>query len=433
MNHFLTFGAGQKFIEAKERLVIQAQKTGIFQKIESYIDNDLKQIEEFWSKHGDFVLKNTRMYGYGIWKPFLVLKELEKMNTGDRLFYADSGCEFDFDCENPKEAYEELVSHMDKHKIIGTLCNWDKHMNKMDLVLYLEMQNHPGFMTEQIQATTFLIEKTDETYALIKEWYETCENYHMINDEPSFSKNRSDYDEHRHDQSIFSLLLKKRGFYDNVPKEITLENVICLSRNRSGIHFPACRVTGSIFYSLHFGDEFINGLQIIQMSKLIRQHNPQYILETGFGSGRTMATMIQSCRKKPILKYVNCDKNYRLYDPVSTAYKAHNTVMCPYIKWYEKRSVDLFREKKIEDDFPEGIEWATIDGDPTYEGCLCELFSVLPHMKSGGIIYIVVDRNKGKNRNIADATDFFCKYNESKLTVHIEDVVGQEIKYVVVQ
>ena len=99
MNHFLTFGAGKKFIQAKDRLVIQAEKTGIFDYVVSYIDEDLKEIPEFWDKHGDFVTRNPRMYGYGIWKPYLIIRQLEQMNVGDRLFYADSGCDFDLDCQ----------------------------------------------------------------------------------------------------------------------------------------------------------------------------------------------------------------------------------------------------------------------------------------------------------------------------------------------
>jgi len=51
-------------------------------------------------------------------------------------------------------------------------------------------------------------------------------NYPLINDDASVIPNRPDYDDHRHEQSVMSLLLKKREFYP-IPKEITLESVIC--------------------------------------------------------------------------------------------------------------------------------------------------------------------------------------------------------------
>ena len=434
MKRFCTFGAGGKFIEATERLVKQATKADMFDEIVSYTDTDLKSMSEFWSIHGDFVLGNPRMYGYGIWKPFLVMKELEGLADGDILFYADSGCEFDLDCENPKEEFDKIIDNLQKkdHPFIATLCNWDKNMNKMDTVCALEMQDHPEFLTEQIQATTFVMVKCERTTAFVKEWYELCSNYPLINDVPSVIPNRPDYDDHRHEQSVMSLLLKKREFYP-IPKEITLESVICMSRNRSGCYFPACRVTGSSFYSLHFGDEFIEGNQIIQMSKIVRKYNPQYIFETGFGSGRTAATMIQSCRTKPILKYVNCDKNYSLYNPVSCNFRKYCQDMCPFFKTFENRSSELLRNGFLKSEFPDGIDWFTVDGDPNYSGCLCELVSVLPYMKIGGIIYIVADRDKRKNANVRDATDFFGEIFESRITKVLDDVIGREICHFIVK
>ena len=430
MKRFFTFGAGEKFTKAAKRLESQAIKTSMFDEIVTYLDTDLYMMPDFWNVHGDFVEKNPRMYGYGIWKPYLILKELEGMHDGDILFYADSGCEFDLDCENPKDEFDIILEHMKTHKFIATLCNWDKNMNKMDLVLYLDMLEHEGFMSEQIQATTFVMEKNDKIVEFVKVWYDLCSNYSLVNDDPSISNNREYYDEHRHEQSIMSLLLKKRGLY-TVPSEVSLESVICLSRNRSEIHFPACRVTGSNFYSLHFGDEFIEGNQIIHMSKMVRKCNPQYILETGFGSGRTAATVIQSCRKKPIIKYVNCDKNYHLYDPISVSYRQYCHDMCPFFESFERRSNELFRGNFLKETFPTGIDWFTVDGDPTYSGCLCELMSVLYHMNPNSIMYVVSDRNKRINFDVRDACDFVAEVFKNKVSFHIDDVVGKEVGYFV--
>jgi len=433
MKRFFTFGAGDNFIDATERLVNQATKTDIFDEIVSYTDSDLKSMSDFWGIHGEFVLSHPRMYGYGIWKPYLVMKELEGLVDGDILFYADSGCEFDLDCENPKEEFDKIIEKLQTdHKFIATLANWDKNMNKMDTVCSLEMQDHPEFLTEQIQSTTFVMEKCERTTSFVKEWYELCCNYHLINDVSSNIPNRPEYINHCHEQSVMSLLLKKKEFYP-IPTEITLESVICISRNRSGVYFPACRVTGSSFFSRYLGDEFIDVNQIIQMSKLVRKYNPQYIFETGFGSGRTAAVMIRSCRTLPILKYVNCDKNYNLYTPVSCHFRKHCQDMCPFFKTFENRSSELLRNGFLKNEFPEGIDWFTVDGDPNYSGCLCELVSVLPLMKKGGIVYIVADRDKRKNVNVRDATDFFGEIYESRLIKVLDDVIGREICHFIVK
>jgi hypothetical protein len=438
MKRFFTFEPESKYTAA-ERLVFQATKTEIFDEVVSYTDMDLQCMSDFWDVHGEFVDKHPIMFGYGIWKPYLVMKELEGLNDGDILFYADPGCDFDLDCENPKEEFEKIVANLKDHKFIASTSNsliiTDRNMTKMDAVKYMDMEDHPGYLTEQIQATTFVLEKCERTSKFVKEWYELCSHYHLINDDESVVPNNpTDYNDHRHEQSVMSLLLKKRAFYP-VPDQITIESVICLSNNRSGTHYPACRVTGSSLYSLHFGDEFIEGSQIVQMSNLIRKYNPQTILETGFGSGRTAATMIQSksmCHTLPILKYVNVDKNYSLYNPISSNFRKYCQDMCPFFKTFERRSSDLLRTGFMEEEFPEGIDWFTVDGDPTYPGCLYELVSGLKHMKKGGIIYVVADRVKRKNVDIKEACDFFEVLFASRLIKKLDDVCGKEICYFVV-
>lgn len=93
---FITFGAGgDNYIEAGNRLIEQAKSLELFDKITLYKDADLKADTEFWEKHGDFIEKNKRGYGYWIWKPYLIKKSMDSMKDGDILLYADCGCEID--------------------------------------------------------------------------------------------------------------------------------------------------------------------------------------------------------------------------------------------------------------------------------------------------------------------------------------------------
>jgi hypothetical protein len=45
----------------------------------------------------------------------------------------------------------------------------------------------------------------------MKEWLELCCNYHNITDSPSILQNSPEYCEHRHDQSLLSIVLYKHG------------------------------------------------------------------------------------------------------------------------------------------------------------------------------------------------------------------------------
>ena len=48
---------------------------------------------------------------------------------------------------------------------------------------------------------------------MFKLWYETCCKYHLLNDKHSISPNYDEFIEHRHDQSIFSVIRKKFNTY----------------------------------------------------------------------------------------------------------------------------------------------------------------------------------------------------------------------------
>ena len=64
------------------------------------------------------------------------------------------------------------------------------------------------------QASMIFIKKNNTTLEFVKEWYNLSCNYHFIDDSPSILKNDDTFKEHRHDQAIFSLLLKTDKYKD---------------------------------------------------------------------------------------------------------------------------------------------------------------------------------------------------------------------------
>ena len=296
--HFLTFGGGAKnFHDAARRLTKEAHKSNIFSTVHCYFDHDLESMDDFWIAHGNFIKNNKRLYGYCLWKPYLVLKLLETMQDGDRIFYADAGCQFDFDCEDPKKQYDEMVKHMGDQVMTATYCNVDYNMTKWDLVLHLNMQDHPRLKTSQIQATTFMLTKCDRIMTFVRLWYTICCNYHLLDDSPSKAPNHSHYDEHRHEQSIFSLLAKKLDLYDPGPmyKKTNIEKVICLIRNRTGATFPCCRVTGSPYFNFHSGGDHVNIEPLKLLIKALSTFRPRIVKEQNYDSGRSACAVLMMC------------------------------------------------------------------------------------------------------------------------------------------
>jgi hypothetical protein len=239
----MSFGGPSKnYHEGLNRICNQAKQFNIFDDIFSYTEKDLMDDLEFWNKHSDFILNNTRGYGYWLWKPYLIKKTLDKINDGDTLLYADCGCELNI---NGKPKIYDFINTVKMKKIIATSAtSSDYDYTKMDLIKYLHMEDNIELLKKpHIQATVLLLVKTSEIIELVNEWYNIgSSDYHFINDSPSINNNFKNFIEHRHDQSIFSLLVKKNNLinYDMDPTNfISSKNgmnyPIWTSRNRCGI------------------------------------------------------------------------------------------------------------------------------------------------------------------------------------------------------
>ena len=97
----------------------------------------------------------------------------------------------------------------------------ENQWTKRDLLEKLGMSDTTS---GQLMATSFIIRNTPETHTLVRQWRDLCEQYALIDDEPSVAGPEANgFREHRHDQSVWSLLRKQFGavvlddetFWDN--------------------------------------------------------------------------------------------------------------------------------------------------------------------------------------------------------------------------
>jgi len=213
--YFVSFGGPtQNYYNAVNRIHSQINNLKIFDYNIKYTDIDLKNDIEFWQKHGKFIENNKRGYGYWLWKPYIILKTLNKMQNDDILLYADAGCEIIMNPTKMKQLFKkchmyDILYTSSYHKV--------KRWTKRDLLNYLNMDNSYFINSIQSQAGVILIKKNNKNCNIINEWYNIASNnYNFIDDSPSTLQNYNDFVEHRHDQTIFSLLTKKYNLnYDN--------------------------------------------------------------------------------------------------------------------------------------------------------------------------------------------------------------------------
>ena len=227
---FITFGSHDGYIHAALRLTNQAKSFNIFSSITAYTGKYLMADTSFWNKHGDFIRNNKRGCGYWLWKPYLIQKSMKQLEDGDMILYIDCGCELDIQEKEFLEFYMETVK---KDKILGcnTFCLEEK-WNKRDVIHLLDMNNSPHLKTFQHEAGALLILVCPETRELVDQWYDVSCTYHNIDDSPSILMETDIFKEHRHDQSIFSLLTKKHNLFSKINMK---EKCIKYIRNKTGI------------------------------------------------------------------------------------------------------------------------------------------------------------------------------------------------------
>jgi hypothetical protein len=184
----------------------------------------------FWDTHKDFILSNQRGYGYWIWKPYIIKHVFDHMmNDWDILLWSDAGCEINLLQEKP---FSVLWKTTYADKIVGSFNRPEIEWTKRDAFIFLEMdQNKEAYDTNQHQASVISFCKTPSTSTIVNIWFQTCSTqYNLLDDSPSKNTKRGPFREHRHDQSIFSLLTKKFKVYSG--KSIEDISPVVINRNR---------------------------------------------------------------------------------------------------------------------------------------------------------------------------------------------------------
>lgn len=233
----LTFGGGnRRFNDALTRFKVQFEELEIFDEIITINDKNLKEKEEFWEKNGKFIENNKRGYGYWVWKSYLIKEQLKCMSEGDILFYADVGCEVD---NSKRNNFMELKEYFMQDNSVPILARKqigykEEHYCKMDTFVALDCCDASIMKTPQYQSGILGIKNCQKARDFVEKWYyySCLDNYHLVDDTPSKLDNAKKFIEHRHDQSILSILYKKT--FPAVTPSIEVGNCVFILRTRHG-------------------------------------------------------------------------------------------------------------------------------------------------------------------------------------------------------
>jgi hypothetical protein len=187
---------------------------------------DKNDIDSDFLQKNNSILNSTRGGGYWLWKPYIINKTLEKLNDNDILFYLDSKYYF---IENFKNLYFEYMKNNDlliwKNKpndIIWYMKNWCK----MDIIIKYNMYDKIFIENaEDCWGGALIIKKNNNTIKYMKEWLDMCCIYENITDSPTEIENNNEFIEHRHDQSLLSIIIYKYNIKMQYFEKKYLQNV----------------------------------------------------------------------------------------------------------------------------------------------------------------------------------------------------------------
>ena len=179
-------------------------------KVNEFYGYKPKDIDHDFREKNKYILEKGRGNGYWLWKPYFLYKTLkEKLDYGDYLIYSDAAIMY-------VDLAQKLVDFLKEKKLdmyLPRLPHLERQYTKRDAFILLGVDQPFYAETGQFNAAFQIYRKTKFTEFFLAEYLYYAQDKRIITDDANELGvgNYDDFRDHRHDQSILSLLTKKYG------------------------------------------------------------------------------------------------------------------------------------------------------------------------------------------------------------------------------
>lgn len=204
MKVVLTNLSNHLYEDSRKRLNDSAKKFGI-EEIYSYDISEIKNTN-FYQENIE-ILSNPKGIGYWLWKPYIILEALKKVEKGDIVIYCDCGLEI-------LESLSPLISICNEKEDILLFRNAND-INlawvKRDCFILMDCDCEEFWNGAHCDASLSLYKKSNSSMQFVTEWLNWGTNKYIISDYPNVcgKDNLPGFIDHRWDQAILSLLALK--------------------------------------------------------------------------------------------------------------------------------------------------------------------------------------------------------------------------------
>ena len=205
---FVTYG-DDSFTRSRTRLAREAASyPGVFAHV---LPLNRSSIDPAWAAANAALLAARRGGGFWVWKPHLLLRVLEEhMQYGDVLLYVDAGCTLVAD---PSPYLALAATHgLVLFRNVFPMWSWTKGFTFKAAGVDMADYGDIG----QVAAGIIALQKRPWVLALLREWEQLMtKDPRVVNDDNTSAlvANHPSFNEHRHDQSVLSLLAVKYGIF----------------------------------------------------------------------------------------------------------------------------------------------------------------------------------------------------------------------------
>ena len=212
--HLVTFGT-MKYFHRQKLLGLSAKLNRVVDTVTDW--SPKKLIAAGFKERVKDIRLEERGSGYWSWKPFIILERLNQVSDGDMVFYCDVGRRYPFTLlDQPITAFIEWIDSIGQDMMPGVENTWDGpvcYWTKRKALISLEMDKPEVYNSTIIQAGFSFWRAGAISRNFIRKWMDLCSQRDLISDDPSpfGSPEIPEFCEHRHDQSLLTLLCLKEG------------------------------------------------------------------------------------------------------------------------------------------------------------------------------------------------------------------------------
>ena len=179
-------------------------------KVDEFYGYTPNHIDPEFREKNKYILEKSRGNGYWLWKPYFLYRTLtEKLNYGDYLIYSDAAIMY-------VDSALKLVNFLNEKNVemyTHRLPHLERMYTKRDAFILMGVDSPFYAETGQFNAAFQIYRKSTFTEFFLKEYLYYAQDRRIITDDSNEmgEGNYPGFRDHRHDQSILSLLIKKYG------------------------------------------------------------------------------------------------------------------------------------------------------------------------------------------------------------------------------